>query len=189
MFSFLNKVWKNKYIYRELMLFPFRVLLYGRCHPTTRIAFDSNLRRRKNLYLSKRVEINSGVVLWPNDEKISIGEYSQLNPYVVVYSGVTIGNNVMIGPHTMLASGYHKFDRIDIPMRFQGHGSKGGIIIKDDVWIGANSVILDGVTVENGCIIGAGSVVTKNCETCGIYAGNPAKKIGIRTNKTHNAIV
>ena len=54
------------------------------------------------------------------------------------------------------------------------------IIFEDDVWIGANAIILSGVTIGEGAIIGAGSVVTKNVEPYTIFAGNPAKKIKMR---------
>ena len=52
-----------------------------------------------------------------------------------------------------------------------------GIQVKDNVWIGANVTILDGVVIETGCILAAGAVVTKSTEPNGIYAGIPAKKI------------
>ena len=48
-------------------------------------------------------------------------------------------------------------------------------IIKDDVWIGSNSIILGGITLEQGTVIGAGAVITKNTEPYGIYVGNPAR--------------
>ena len=50
-------------------------------------------------------------------------------------------------------------------------------MIEDDVWIGANCTILDGVRIAKGCIIGAGSVVSKSTEPFGIYAGVPARLI------------
>ena len=85
----------------------------------------------------------------------------------------------MIGPNTMLAGGGHNFDDDTKPMMLQGSSIKfGGITIKDDVWIGANVSILDGVTIEKGIIIAAGSVVTKSADIQnGIYAGIPAKYI------------
>jgi virginiamycin A acetyltransferase len=58
--------------------------------------------------------------------------------------------------------------------------SKGDIIIKNDVWIGANCTLLDGITIENGAIIGAGSVVVKNVPPYAIVGGNPAKIIKYR---------
>jgi len=58
--------------------------------------------------------------------------------------------------------------------------SKGDIIIKNDVWIGLNCTILDGITVGNGAVIGAGSVVTKDVKPYSIVGGNPAKIIKYR---------
>ena len=54
------------------------------------------------------------------------------------------------------------FDRTDITIRQQGLTSKGGVTICDDVWIGAHSVILDGVTIGQGSVIAAGAVITKD---------------------------
>ncbi len=58
--------------------------------------------------------------------------------------------------------------------------SKGDILIKNDVWIGVNCTILDGITIGNGAVIAAGSVVTKNVEPYSIVGGNPAKFIKYR---------
>ena len=55
-----------------------------------------------------------------------------------------------------------------------------GVVIGDDVWIGANCVILDGVIIGDGVIVGAGSIVTKDIPPYDKWAGNPAKKIGER---------
>ena len=59
--------------------------------------------------------------------------------------------------------------------------SKTGISIEDDVWIGANSVILPGVHIHHGAVIGAGSVVTKDIPANAIAVGNPARVIKFRT--------
>ena len=70
----------------------------------------------------------------------------------------------------------HNFERADIPIRNQGHICKN-IMIEDVVWLGANVVVLGGVTIGKGCVIGAGSVVTKNIEAYSIAVGVPAKVI------------
>ena len=53
--------------------------------------------------------------------------------------------------------------------------SKGSIIVEDDVWIGANAIILSGIRIGQGAVVAAGSVVTKDVEPYSIVAGNPAK--------------
>lgn len=58
--------------------------------------------------------------------------------------------------------------------------SKGSIVIKDDVWVGANSLILSGVTIGQGAVVAAGSVVTKDVPPYAIVGGNPAKIIRYR---------
>jgi acetyltransferase-like isoleucine patch superfamily enzyme len=63
------------------------------------------------------------------------------------------------------------------------------ITIKNDVWIGTKVILMPGVTVENGCVIGAGSVVTKDCKPYGIYAGNPAKLIRYRFSEDKISIL
>ena len=68
------------------------------------------------------------------------------------------------------------FSDRNVPITYQDLENKG-IIIEDDVWIGAGVRILDGVTIARGCVIGAGSVVTKSTEEFGVYVGVPARLI------------
>ena len=94
----------------------------------------------------------------------------------VIYGqgGVVIGNNVRIAAHTVIVPSNHIFTDTTIPIYLQGL-SKKGIVIKDDVWLGAGVKVLDGVTIETGCVIGANSVVTKSTDSYGIYIGVPAR--------------
>ncbi|MGG2109427.1 acyltransferase [Lysinibacillus pakistanensis] len=111
---------------------------------------------------------------------IIIDENVYINSGTVMYSGngIKIGRDVMIAANCTLAPTNHAFKRTDIPMIQQGFmESKGGIIIEDDVWIGANSVILDGSHIKKGAIVAAGSVVRGIVESNTIVAGNPQKKI------------
>ena len=86
--------------------------------------------------------------------------------------GITIGNNVLIGHNTTIATLNHDFN----PLK-RGNLTPQQVIIGDNVWIGADCTILPGVKIEDGAIIGAGSVVTKNVTKNCIFAGNPAKMI------------
>ncbi len=114
---------------------------------------------------------------------IEIGDYVYLNSGTVIYSGngVKIGNNVLIGPNCNLVPVNHKFDNLKELIRLQGfQPSRGGIIIEDDVWLGANVTILDGAIINKGCIIGANSLVKSTLSANGIYAGNPLTFIKYR---------
>ena len=77
-------------------------------------------------------------------------------------AGVHIGNYVTVAPHCMIASGNHDFIQTELPMQIAENLSKKPIVIEDDVWIGANSTITDGVRIGKGTVVGANSVVTKD---------------------------
>lgn len=114
---------------------------------------------------------------------VTIGNNVYINSGTVIYSanGVSIGNNVIIGPNCSIVPVNHNISNKDIPIRLQGYPpSKGGIVIEEDVWIAANVVILDGVRIGRGAVIGAGAVVTKSIEPFSINFGVPSKKIASR---------
>lgn len=114
---------------------------------------------------------------------VSIGRNCSFNRNVFIDAGengeIIIGNNVMIGPNTLLRAEDHRFDRIDIPMCEQGHNA-GVINIEDDVWIGANAVITRDVTIGTGSVIGAGAVVTHDIPPYSVAVGVPARVIKSR---------
>ena len=112
-----------------------------------------------------------------------IGKGTYINSGVVIYSGngVVIGEDVLIASNCTIAAVNHEFeakDRRIVTQRFQP--SRGGITIEDDVWIGANSVILDGAILRKGCVVGALSLVNKELEPYSINVGSPARCIGYR---------
>lgn len=114
---------------------------------------------------------------------IEIGENCYLNSGTVLYSGngIKMGDNVLIGPNCNIVPTNHQYSDRDTPMRLQRFlPSKGGIVIEDDVWLGANVTILDGAIIRKGSIIGANSTVIGEVEAYSIYAGSPARKIKSR---------
>lgn len=111
---------------------------------------------------------------------LSIGDNSGVGVNALVSSGVTIGNDVMMGPDCMIFTFNHGMERGDIPMWKQRSGEPAPVVIGNDVWIGARVIILPGVHVGDGAVIGAGSVVTKDVPAYGIVGGNPARLIRMR---------
>ena len=133
----------------------------------------------------------------PPYRKFSIGDYSVIESFACVNNAVgdvmigdhtriglhnTIIGPVEIGSHVNLAQGItvtalnHNFD--DTEKRIDEQGvSTNPVTIEDDVWIGANAVILPGVTIGNHCVVAAGAVVTKDVPPHSLVAGVPAKVI------------
>ena len=114
---------------------------------------------------------------------IEIGEHCYINPGSTIYSGngVSFGDYVLIAPGCVVAPTNHAFGRRDLPIRKQGWlPSRGGCVVENDVWVGANCTLLDGAHIGRGAVIAAGSVVKGCVEPFSIYGGVPAKKIGER---------
>ena len=116
---------------------------------------------------------------------IKIGSNTGINAQTIVQSTnrcpVSIGSDVIIGPRCyIVGGGNYNTDRTDIPIRMQGIKNDGGIILEDDVWLGANVTVLGGVTMGPGSIDAAGAVVTKSIPKRAICGGLPAEIIRIR---------
>ena len=105
---------------------------------------------------------------------VELGDNSGLGINCRISGKTLIGNNVMMGPNVSVFTKNHSFDLVDIPMNLQGMSEEKPVVIEDDVWIGANVIILPGVIISKGAIVGAGAVVTKNVPEYAIVGGNPA---------------
>jgi len=112
------------------------------------------------------------------DPKITIGDNFYMNANCHILGEITIGDDVMIGPKTIIWGRDHGISK-NLPMKMQEHSRKP-ISIGNDVWIGANVTILKGVNIANGAVIGAGSVVVKDVPEYAIVVGNPAKIVKYR---------
>lgn len=130
--------------------------------------------------MGNNVNIERNAIFGP---QLEIDDNSGIGINCEVYGPVTIGKNVMMGPEVIIYTSGHKHDRTDIPMIEQGSDEAKRVIVGDDVWIGRRAMIMPGVTIGNGCIIGAGAVVTKDIPDYSIAGGVPAKVL--KNRKTH----
>lgn len=113
---------------------------------------------------------------------VELGDNSGIGVDCHIPSDISIGNNVMMGPCCRIIAVNHCFERTDIPMNKQGSSEFKRTIIEDDVWIGANVLIMPGKTIKKGSIIAGGCVLTKNFPEYSIIGGNPSKLIKSRLN-------
>ncbi len=112
-----------------------------------------------------------------------IGAHVVINSGCVLYTGqgIQIGNHVAIAANCTFAPVNHAYKDKSRLIREQGFlPGKGGIVIEDDVWIGANCVLLDGTILRRGCVLGAGSVVRGELSAYIVYAGQPLRVVGER---------
>lgn len=142
----------------------------------------------KKIRKGKNLVVANGVKIYPT-KFIKIGDNVMIGRDVIIStsksgrSPIKIGNDVMIAHRTLIIGGNHDFSSTNIPMNRQGEGVQGPIIIENDVWIGAGSIITTGVKLGTGSIIGAGSVVTKDIPKYSIAVGSPARVIKKRKNE------
>ena len=109
---------------------------------------------------------------------IKIGRDSLIGEYSVIrgQGGVQIGDRVYTSPFTQIIAVNHVFDDPNRPFVDQGITAEG-IVIEDDVWLGAGAIITDGVTIGKGAVVAAGAVVTRNVAPHTVVGGVPAKQI------------
>jgi acetyltransferase-like isoleucine patch superfamily enzyme len=112
-------------------------------------------------------------------ENITLGRNAHINQYCCVWasknSRIVLGDNLLMGPGVKIFSSNHRA-ALGSPMNAQPFVEKD-IVIGDDVWLGANSVVVAGVTIGEGAIVAAGSVVTKDVPTYTIVGGIPARPL------------
>lgn len=135
---------------------------------------------RKRAKIGHNSKVHPTVVL-RQAERIRIGNNCLINHNNVLQAGksvsiITIGNNVQTGPNVLMFAFNHCTETNGVPMINQDY-LDSDIIIEDDVWIGAGSVITAGVKIGKGSIIAAGAVVTKDIPSNVIAGGVPAKII------------
>ncbi|MFE6619082.1 acyltransferase [Streptomyces sp. NPDC057740] len=113
--------------------------------------------------------------------ELTTGTDCTLNPFTTVRGTVTLGDGVRIGAHTSIL-GFNHTMAPDRPV-FQQPLTSRGIKVGDDVWIGSNVVVVDGVTIGDHCVVGAGAVVTRDLPAWTVAAGNPARPIRDRRGR------
>lgn len=129
-----------------------------------------------HIYRGTIIEIGKG-------GSVVIGDRSHVQSHCNIkgFLGSTIiGKNVQIAPHCGFSPYEHGFDDPEATIRDQAIVSSGDIVLEDDVWLGLNVQVLDGVTIGQGTVVGAGAVVTKSLPANSICVGVPARVVRAR---------
>ena len=141
----------------------------------------ANTEHPDGVSVGRRTSILENVLINANRGSVVVGNNSWLGPYCLLYGNgdIRIGDGVLIAGHTSINTVSHHAERVDIPISEQGT-EIAPVVIHDDVWIGLNAVILQGVTIGRGAIIGAGAVVTRDIPAWSVVRGVPAKVVRSR---------
>jgi acetyltransferase-like isoleucine patch superfamily enzyme len=133
--------------------------------------FEDTAQFRPGAYAvgCSQIEIGKRVVIRPGCRLF--GESPELD------LTITIEDDVMLGSGVHIYINNHRFDMVGIPIIDQGVYPPKAVILKRGCWIGANAIILPGVTIGENSVIGAGSIVTKSIPSGVVAGGNPAKII------------
>lgn len=158
--------------YFVLKHLPSTSMPFGSCSNLIRSFFCKLIFKK----VGNKTVIKRGVY-FGNGKEIVIGNNSQLGENCRVPNNIIIGNNVMMGFECVFFGVKHRISLTNKPFIDQGYEKVKPIIVEDNVWIGARTIVLPGIKIKKNCIIGAGSVLTKNTESNYIYGGVPAIKI------------
>lgn len=169
---------------------------------------ETELANLELKYLGNNVMISHSAKIYGSD-KISIGDNSRIDDFVVLSGEIEIGRNVHIAVHCSITASVNKIVFEDfsgvsfgchifassedytgvaltnptVPPEYRKNVPGKNVRLGRHVVVGASSVVFPGVDIADGCSIGANSTVTKSTEPWGIYIGSPAKKINIRSKE------
>lgn len=154
---------------------PQRVFLGDRVFIGENVCLDA-CYLKSEIRLNNDVHIGRNSILRAGIGQIIVHEGVTLNRFVYLdgNGGIQIGRNALLGNKVELISGNHIFEDPNTPIRFQGT-KLGKVTIGEDVWLGTNTIVLPGVTIGDGSVVGAGSVVTEDIPNYSVAIGAPAK--------------
>lgn len=150
------------------------------------VTLDAKGSNNRGITVGADSIISRNTILSCKNGDIDIGERCMLGINTLIHAAercnVAMGDDVLVAANVyIMGSGAYGTSELDVPFKKQGIYPQGGITIADNVWLGSNAQILDGVTIESGAIIGSSAVVTKSVSANEIVGGVPAKLIRTRS--------
>jgi acetyltransferase-like isoleucine patch superfamily enzyme len=164
---------------RRFMVPAFVVTLYGFVRWRAGISTRAEVELSPNLKLGRRSTISSFTKIKVTDGALITGEYCGFGTGCFIAAGaggIEMGDHVICGPNVVVIASNYRYEKLSVPLDQQGQTSIG-IRIGRNVWIGANSVILDGAVIGENSIVVANSLVNRRFPPNSIIQGNPAKVV------------
>lgn len=186
----LGKVGKGVIFGRNIVLrHPHKIYLGDNCVIDDNCVLDAKGTDNKGIFIGNGIFVGRNTILCCKDGDIHIDDNVLIGFNCEIFSAnfVRLGKNVQIAAYSYLNGGTHSFDRTDIPVLEQER-SGWGIVLEDNVWLGAKVIVLDGVVVGKDSIVGAGAVVNRDLPALSIAAGLPAKVVKKRV-EDHDPVV
>jgi acetyltransferase-like isoleucine patch superfamily enzyme len=166
-------------VFRRFLIPSVAVTAYGLIRLRAEISTKAEVELSGNLRLGRGTTVSSFTKIKVTDGPLITGEHCGFGTGCFVSAGaggIEMGDHVICGPNVVLIASNYRYERIGVPLEEQGHTSIG-IRIGRNVWIGANSVILDGTVIGDNSIVVAGSMVNRRFPANSIIQGNPAKVV------------
>jgi acetyltransferase-like isoleucine patch superfamily enzyme len=140
-------------------------------------------------YLKKCKVRTGGRIYIEHPENTSFEGDIYIGPdaYWSAKGGIEIRKNVIFGPKTTIWTYNHNYKSSEV-FPYDENDILKSVLIKEDVWVGLGSIIMPGVTIHEGAIVAAGSVVVKDVPKCAIVAGNPASVVGYRDELSYSKV-
>jgi acetyltransferase-like isoleucine patch superfamily enzyme len=144
------------------------------------VTFDTGDSSASRITVGERAKLKQGAVVRTYGGEIEIGDRASIGEYTVLagHGGIAIGATTIISGHCYLGASGHIFSS-RAPIRFQGESALG-IDLAEDVWVGAQVVVQDGVRIGRGTVIGSGAVVTRSMPMSSICFGVPCHPVEAR---------
>ncbi len=182
----LGKMGKGSMIGRSVSLRHAKKIHIGkRCVMDEYCSLSAQGDKTSSIRLGDEVLLGRSTVLSTRNGTIEIGDFCNIgaNCRLGTTTRIQFGKHVLLAANCYIGGAQHRYDRLDLPIMRQGYDSRGGVVIEDDVWLGAGVMILDGVRVGTGCVVGAGSVVTKELPPFSVAVGVPARIVANRRDR------
>ncbi len=176
----INKVGKNVVFGSDMVLrHPHKINIGDGVVIDDNVMLDAKGENNSGIQLGEGVFIGRNSILSCKDGDIVMDKNANVGFNCILSSTnlIKIGADNIVAAYTyFLGGGNYTIDNIDRPIReMYDYRGKGGVETKENVWIGAHVTVLDGVTIESGCVVAAGAVVSKSLPENSVSMGSPAK--------------